>query len=142
MDYASCTGMLLLSQEHIDAIGNDNPLAAFWMSYHDMADIMLGLLRASREGDWLLHLASIRAMIPCPHLNQWVSFFTFILIAFQGALQVFINGSFSRRRQRFGCRGKQHRLLDSIVIISEIQLNEKTWSTLISSSSSYLLNLL
>ena len=58
------TRMLLLSQDHIDAIGNDNPLTAFWTSYHDMAEIMFGLPRAAREGDWLLHLASIRAMIP------------------------------------------------------------------------------
>ena len=63
MDDASCTRMLLLSQDHIDAIANDNPLTAFWTSYHDMAQIILGLLRAAREGDWLFHLASIRAMI-------------------------------------------------------------------------------
>ena len=30
----------------------------------DMVDILLGLIRASREGDWMLHLASVRAMIP------------------------------------------------------------------------------
>jgi hypothetical protein len=28
-----------------------------------MVDIVLGLLRASKEGNWLLHLASIRTMI-------------------------------------------------------------------------------
>eukprot|EP00745_Piridium_sociabile_P027749 TRINITY_DN44663_c0_g1_i3.p1 TRINITY_DN44663_c0_g1~~TRINITY_DN44663_c0_g1_i3.p1 ORF type:complete len:1606 (-),score=395.32 TRINITY_DN44663_c0_g1_i3:590-5317(-) len=43
--------------------GNDG-LSAFWMSYLDMVEILLGLIRASREGDWHLHLASIRAMIP------------------------------------------------------------------------------
>lgn len=26
---------------------------------------MLGLLRATREGDWMLYLASVQAMIPC-----------------------------------------------------------------------------
>ena len=30
----------------------------------DMVKVMLGLIRASRESDWVLHLASIRAMIP------------------------------------------------------------------------------
>ena len=30
----------------------------------DMMDILLGLIRESREGDWMLHLASVRAMIP------------------------------------------------------------------------------
>lgn len=29
-----------------------------------MIEILLGLFRASRERDWILHLASIRAMIP------------------------------------------------------------------------------
>ena len=55
---------LLLFQEYIGAIGNDNPLTAFRTSYLDMAEITLGLLGAAREGDWLLRIASIRAMIP------------------------------------------------------------------------------
>ena len=29
-----------------------------------MSEILLALLRASREGDWMLHLAAIRQMIP------------------------------------------------------------------------------
>ena len=29
-----------------------------------MTEILLGLIRASRESDWMLHLASVRAMIP------------------------------------------------------------------------------
>ena len=42
---------------------------AIWLhsGYHTYIYIyggLLGLLRASREGDWLLHLSSIRAMIP------------------------------------------------------------------------------
>ncbi len=40
-------------------------LASFWMSYVDMVDILLGRVRASREGNWILHLHYIRAMIPC-----------------------------------------------------------------------------
>ena len=39
-------------------------LSTFWMSYMDMIEILLGLIRASREGGWMLHLASVRAMIP------------------------------------------------------------------------------
>ena len=34
------------------------------LSYMDVIEILLGLTRASREGDWMLHLASVRAMIP------------------------------------------------------------------------------
>ena len=32
VDDASCSRVTLLFQEHIGAIGNDNPLTAFWMS--------------------------------------------------------------------------------------------------------------
>ena len=40
-------------------------MTMFWMSYVDFVeDILLGLIRASREGDWDLHLYSIRALIP------------------------------------------------------------------------------
>ncbi|KAL7394540.1 hypothetical protein ABVT39_027571, partial [Epinephelus coioides] len=34
------------------------------MSYLDLVEIMLALIRASREGNWILHLAAIRQMIP------------------------------------------------------------------------------
>ena len=43
--------------------GNGN-LSTFWLSYMDMTGILLCLIRTSREGDWMLHLASVRAMIP------------------------------------------------------------------------------
>ena len=43
---------------------NNSELSAFWMSYVDMVEgIVLGLLRTSLEGDWDLHLHSIRMMI-------------------------------------------------------------------------------
>ena len=43
---------------------NNSELSAFWMSYVDMVEgIVLGLLRASRKGDWDLHLHSIRMMM-------------------------------------------------------------------------------
>lgn len=36
------------------------------MSYLDIVeDVLLGLIRASREGNWLLHLHAIRQMISC-----------------------------------------------------------------------------
>lgn len=34
------------------------------MSYVDMVEIVLNLVRASREGNWALHMASIRSIIP------------------------------------------------------------------------------
>ena len=44
---------------------NNGEISAFWMSYVDVVEgIVLGLLRASHEIDWDLHLHSIRMMIP------------------------------------------------------------------------------
>ena len=44
---------------------NNGELSAFWMSYIDMVeDVLLGLLRASREGNWELYLHAIQNMIP------------------------------------------------------------------------------
>mgnify|MGYP001552076738 CR=1 FL=1 len=39
-------------------------LATYWMSYIDLVGILLDLIRASREGNWSLHIYSVRAIIP------------------------------------------------------------------------------
>ncbi|KAK5859272.1 hypothetical protein PBY51_003352 [Eleginops maclovinus] len=64
MENASCNCIMELFQAFLESLRGGQGLSAFWISYLDMAEIMLGLLRASREGDWMLHLASIRQMIP------------------------------------------------------------------------------
>lgn len=38
-------------------------LSEFWVSYLDLIDILLAMMRVSREGDWDLHLSSIRNLI-------------------------------------------------------------------------------
>ena len=52
--------------EYLDFLRHDNGnLSAFWMFYVDiLGDILLGLLRASREGNWHLHLSAISKIIP------------------------------------------------------------------------------
>ena len=61
----SCTRIFQLFNEYQNALRNDNgELSCFWMSYIDMVEILLGLIRTSREGDWMLHLAMINAVIP------------------------------------------------------------------------------
>ena len=42
----------------------DSPLKAFWNTYLDMISLLLCFLRATREGNWQLHLACIRDMLP------------------------------------------------------------------------------
>ena len=44
--------------------GKNGKLSQFWVSHLDMVEILLGLLRASREGDWKLHLSCVRNMVP------------------------------------------------------------------------------
>ena len=41
-----------------------NPTFQFWSSYTDAINIMLRFLRATREGNWKLHLATVRDMLP------------------------------------------------------------------------------
>ena len=49
--------------EHLRHTNGD--LSAFWMSYIQLVgDVLLGLIRASREGNWQLHLFAICQMIP------------------------------------------------------------------------------
>ena len=62
----SCQEVLNLFEVYTQHIrnGEGGDLAAFWMSYVDMVDIVLGLIRAARLGNWDLHLQSVRAMIP------------------------------------------------------------------------------
>lgn len=65
LESSPCTRIMELFEVYCEFLRNGNgSLSAFWMSYLDMVEILLGLIRASREGDWILHLASIRAMIP------------------------------------------------------------------------------
>ena len=52
-------------KKYQEVLRKDNgTLSEFWISYMDNIEILLGMIRASREGNWHLHLASIRAMIP------------------------------------------------------------------------------
>ena len=61
----SCKEILDLFVTYQDVLRQGRgELAQFWMTYIDMVEILLGLLRADREGDRNLHLASIRQIIP------------------------------------------------------------------------------
>ncbi len=53
-------------REFLDYLRHSNgELSSYWMTYIDFVeDVILGLLRASREGNWDLHLHSIRELIP------------------------------------------------------------------------------
>ena len=65
LENASCTHINKLFQTYLNFLRDGNgSLSKFWMSYIDMVEILLGLIQASREGNWMLHLASLQKMIP------------------------------------------------------------------------------
>lgn len=54
-----------LFQQYLSLLRSEaGPLAQFWMSYIDMVETLLHMIRSSREGNWLLHLYAIRAVLP------------------------------------------------------------------------------
>ena len=60
-----CSHVLQRFQNYLDFLRTENgDLSTFWMSYVDMVEIVLGLVCASREGDFEHHLMCTRAMIP------------------------------------------------------------------------------
>jgi len=65
MTNESCQTILHLCLTYLNILRHERGKhAAFWMTYIEMVDILLGLLWADREGDWPLHLSCIRSMIP------------------------------------------------------------------------------
>ena len=42
----------------------DDVTFAFWSSYLEMVEDILLFIRATREGNWSLHFASVRALLP------------------------------------------------------------------------------
>ena len=53
-------------------------LSEFWLSYLDLVDILLGLLRVPREGNWELHISTIRKMIPWCFAYDHVSYASYL----------------------------------------------------------------
>ena len=65
LDNSSCARIIEVFEVYREFLrGGNGNLSSLRVSYLDMVEILLGLIRASREGDWMLHLASILAMIP------------------------------------------------------------------------------
>lgn len=58
--------LVTMWQDFLEHLRHSNgELSTYWMSYIDLVEeVVLGLLRASREGNWHLHLHAIRAFLP------------------------------------------------------------------------------
>ena len=76
--------------ENVEFIPNSQ-LSAFWMSYiHLVGDVTLGLICASREGNWLLHLYVVH------HMISWCfAYDKFNYVKHPDAHQNFMEGYFS-----------------------------------------------
>ncbi|CAG2240029.1 SMG8 [Mytilus edulis] len=44
---------------------SEGPMKKFWNSYIEMVELLLVFIRATREGNWELHLACVEKMLPC-----------------------------------------------------------------------------
>ena len=65
MTSASSVDLVELFDKYMEFLRHENgKLSKFWLSYLDMVEILLKLLRPSREGNWELHVSAIRSMIP------------------------------------------------------------------------------
>lgn len=102
----TCQRVLDLFTMYVDELRyNSGQLASFWVMYLDLVEILLGLIRADREGDWLLHLANIRKMIPWCFAADKTNYARYLPVYFlqmaslQGTSQElynhFLNGGFS-----------------------------------------------
>ena len=54
---------LFLSYSHHLRHSNGK-LSKLWMSLVDMIEVLLGLIRATREGSWSMQLSSLRGIVP------------------------------------------------------------------------------
>ena len=56
---------IVLYDKYLGYLRNSNrKVSSFWMFYLHIVEILLNLLRASREGSWELHLSITRKIIP------------------------------------------------------------------------------
>ena len=51
-------------KEHVDKRCQVDANFAFWSSYVDLVELLLTFIRATREGNWELHMSTISCMLP------------------------------------------------------------------------------
>ena len=70
-------------EEYLHFLKNDNgPLSAFWMTYIDLVELLLGFIRSHREGDWLLFMFCIQKMIPWCFAMDKINYARYLSINF------------------------------------------------------------
>jgi hypothetical protein len=65
MEDSKIIKVMELFENYLNYLRNENgPLSSFWMTYIDMVELLIGLIRSNREGNWFLYMACIQQMIP------------------------------------------------------------------------------
>ncbi|KAL8580256.1 hypothetical protein ACOMHN_039318 [Nucella lapillus] len=107
LDQTQVTDVFHLWNEFLHHLRHTNgELSAFWMTYADIIqNILLGLIRSSREGDWYLHLRVVRLMIPwcfaydrlnyARYLPAYYGQMTNLAADYQEIYQAIIGGNFA-----------------------------------------------
>ena len=63
--FLSQAAVVNVRQSFIDfTASNHGPTAEFWKSYCDVVSLLLTFLRATREGNWSLHVRWVRQLLP------------------------------------------------------------------------------
>ena len=85
-----------------------SPMFLFWSSYISMVQLLLQFVRATREGNWELHLATVRDMIPWMFAYDRLNYAKYMSVywlqmqqletSHPQAYQAFMNGEFSVQR--------------------------------------------
>ena len=107
------TAILTMYQSFIEKERLENPTFDYWSSYIDMVQCLLLFLRATREGDWKLHLASLRQILPwffaydrvnyARYLPAYISQMDSLSITHPAISDSFLAGNFVVQRQdRYG----------------------------------------
>lgn len=56
--------MLSCYDRYVHEMNSVNPTFGLWSSYIEMVQLLLSFIRATRDSDWSLHLATVRRMLP------------------------------------------------------------------------------
>ena len=67
---------------------DNGPLKMFWRSYFEMVSLLLTFIRATREGNWPLHLECIREMLPCYFAYDHVNYARYLPVYLMHMIQL------------------------------------------------------
>jgi hypothetical protein len=111
-DDGDIQAMLQSYESYVDQtrkVSPNSPTFDFWSSYIDMVELLLLFVRATRDGQWELHLAALDGMLPWFFAYDRINYARYLPAYFAemkklelthpSVFESFINGDFSAQRQ-------------------------------------------